>query len=119
MRLNTPYLYFSLLGACIAATTYTVLHLYFATDSVHAFFIGTNVASFIVMGLDKSLARSSSPRTPETLLYILALLGGAPGVLIGCQIFKHKTRKAAFQLTLLLIFGVQLYLLQVLGVSFR
>jgi len=70
------------------------------------------------MGLDKSFARSGSPRVPEMVLYTLAALGGSAGIIIGSHFFRHKSRKAVFQLTLLLIVCVHLYALRALGLSF-
>lgn len=70
------------------------------------------------MGFDKSLARSQSPRVPEIVLFVIALLGGSPGIFFGVHFFKHKTKKAYFQFILLLIFCVQLYVARLFNISF-
>lgn len=69
--------------------------------------IGINVAAMFCMGLDKSLSRSASMRVPEVVMYVLAVLGGVPGLLLSIHVFKHKTRKAAFQFTLLVVVAAQ------------
>tara|TARA_R110000782_G_scaffold52329_2_gene112318 strand:- start:1390 stop:1635 length:246 start_codon:yes stop_codon:yes gene_type:complete len=46
---------------------------------------------------DKRRAQQSLQRTPENLLHLVELLGGWPGALIAQQIFRHKTRKIAYQ----------------------
>jgi|LauGreDrversion4_2_1035121.scaffolds.fasta_scaffold42464_2 uncharacterized membrane protein YsdA (DUF1294 family) len=81
--------------------------------------IGINIAAIVVMGIDKSFARANTTRAPEVLLYVIALVGGSPGILAGIHIFKHKTRKAAFQFTLLIIFALQLALVRMLGLTPR
>lgn len=75
--------------------------------------LGINAAGLIGMGLDKFLSRSSSPkRFPEVVLYVVALLGGVPGILVGMHVFKHKSRKASFQFVLLLILVAQVVVLR-------
>lgn len=119
MEKRNPYIFFALLSAFLIAVVYTLLRGYFGVASIHALIIAINLCALIYMGLDKSFVRSPSGRLPETILYLTALLGGAPGLLLGCHIFKHKTKKASFQLTLLLIFCAQFYLLHVLGFRLR
>ncbi len=111
-----PYLFYGILSGGIAVFS-ALLAWGFADRSVSvSALIGVNIAAVTSMGLDKSFARSNAPRIPEVVLYVLALLGGSPGLLAGIHIFKHKTRKAAFQFTLLVVFMIQMALLRMLGV---
>lgn len=50
-----------------------------------------SVATFLVYGLDKGLAKGSLGRAPEGLLNLLAIVGGAPGAWLGMVIWHHKT----------------------------
>ena len=50
------------------------------------------------MGADKLYAKSGHRRVPEKRLFLLALLGGAPGGLLGMYAFRHKTRHPRFLL---------------------
>src|SRR5690606_2540688 len=59
--------------------------------------------SFCQYWLDKQSAQKGRWRTPENSLHIAELLGGWPGALVAQQVFRHKTRKASFQLVLWLI----------------
>lgn len=77
--------------------------------------LGINAAALFCMGLDKSLSRSASSRVPEVILYLIALFGGVPGILLVIHVFKHKTRKAAFQFVLLLILVAQVVMLRFLS----
>ena len=54
--------------------------------------------SFCQYWMDKQSAQKGRWRTPENSLHIAELLGGWPGALVAQQVFRHKTRKASFQL---------------------
>lgn len=53
---------------------------------------------FIVMGRDKRLAKTGQRRVPEAKLFLLALIGGALGGVLGMRAFRHKTKHIQFQL---------------------
>lgn len=62
-----------------------------------------NLVAFIVYGIDKRQAIKGRWRISEATLFILALVGGALGALLGMLLFRHKTRKLKFQLGIPLI----------------
>lgn len=51
-----------------------------------------NLLTFIVYGADKRRARKGKWRVPEKTLFLLPLLGGSIGALLGMQVFHHKTK---------------------------
>ena len=51
-----------------------------------------NLATLIVYGADKRRARKGKWRVPEKTLFLLPLLGGSVGALLGMRVFHHKTR---------------------------
>ena len=51
-----------------------------------------NLATFIVYGADKRRARKGKWRVPEKTLFLLPLLGGSIGALLGMRTFRHKTK---------------------------
>lgn len=51
-----------------------------------------NLATFIVYGADKRRARKGKWRVPEKTLFLLPLLGGSVGALLGMRMFRHKTK---------------------------
>ena len=51
-----------------------------------------NLLTFIVYGADKRRARKGKWRVPEKTLFLLPLLGGSIGVLLGMRVFHHKTK---------------------------
>ena len=68
-----------------------------------------NMIAFIAYGIDKHKAIIKKWRTPEALLIFLALIGGAPGALIGMFVFRHKTRKPKFFITVPLLTVIWIY----------
>lgn len=62
---------------------FTLIIIYFAV---------INCISFIVMGVDKHKARKRAWRIPESTLFVLALIGGSLGSILGMHLFHHKTR---------------------------
>lgn len=59
--------------------------------------IGVNVWNLSLMGWDKRQAQRGGRRTPEGRFFLLALLGGAPGGILGMYTFRHKTRHWYFR----------------------
>ena len=59
-----------------------------------------NLITFILMGVDKRRAEREKWRIPEKTLLLCALFLGAPGAILGALVFRHKTRKWKFRLTL-------------------
>lgn len=55
-----------------------------------------NIVAFLLFGHDKDAARAGAFRVPERIFFGLALLGAAPGIIVGMKYFRHKTRKAGF-----------------------
>ena len=60
------------------------------------YLIGINILSFIMYGLDKSLARRKMYRISEYSLLALSFFGGSIGSLLGMKVFHHKTKKILF-----------------------
>lgn len=62
--------------------------------SVYIFTI--NLMGFILMAMDKNLAKNNKLRIPENTLFLISLLLGSIGILLGMYIFRHKTKKKGF-----------------------
>ena len=61
-----------------------------------------NAVTFLIFGLDKwkarrKMRRASVRRIPEKTLFLLALLGGSVGALLGMRVFHHKTLHKSFR----------------------
>lgn len=70
-------------AAASASGGWTVLLIYLAV---------INLLTFIVYGADKRRARKGKWRVPEKTLFLLPLLGGSIGALLGMRVFHHKTK---------------------------
>ena len=55
-----------------------------------------NLVGFALMGIDKRKAIKGAFRIPEATLFIVALIGGSIGSIIGMYTFRHKTRHFTF-----------------------
>ena len=66
--------------------------------------------------LDKQRAKKHRWRIPESVLLASAALGGSLGALLGMWLFRHKTRKAKFFVTVPLLLAAQCALLYWLSV---
>ncbi len=51
-----------------------------------------NLTGFAVMGIDKRKAVRHLWRIRESTLFLIALLGGSVGSILGMRMFRHKTR---------------------------
>lgn len=69
-----------------------------------------NAAGFLVMTLDKLLAKKKAWRIPERTLLTLAVIGGSIGVLAAMYAVRHKTRHAKFFLGVPVILAAQIAL---------
>lgn len=59
---------------------------------ITAYFAIMNLIGFAGMGIDKARAVKKLWRIPEATLFIIALIGGSIGSIIGMYVFHHKTR---------------------------
>ena len=75
------------------------------------YFSVINILTFILMGNDKRKAKKNLWRTPEINFFILSLIGGSLGTLLGMYFFRHKTRKWYFR------FGIPILLLIQVGIT--
>ena len=68
-----------------------------------AYLIIINILSFVLYGIDKLKAVKKKERISEKTLILIGILGGSIGSLIGMNIFRHKTKKLKFIISLPLI----------------
>lgn len=56
------------------------------------YLLAVNLAAFVLYGADKRRAKQGAWRIPEKTLFLLPLLGGSIGALLGMRVFHHKTK---------------------------
>lgn len=69
-----------------------------------------NLVGVVIVWMDKSRARNGQWRIPEKSLFLVALLGGTPGVYGMMKKIRHKTKHKRFMIGLPLIFVLQVVL---------
>lgn len=79
--------------------------------AVSIYIILINLIAFVVFGIDKRKARKGQWRVPESTLFILAIIGGSIGALLGMLVFRHKTKHRKFTIGIPLILALQIALL--------
>ena len=72
------------------------------------YFVIMNIVGFAIMGIDKRKAIKKVWRIPESTLFIVALIGGSIGSIIGMNFFRHKTKHWYFVLGMPLILIAQI-----------
>lgn len=66
-----------------------------------------NIAGFASMGIDKYKAVKHLWRIPEKTLFLIAILGGSIGSILGMEVFRHKTKHMSFRVGMPAIFLLQ------------
>ena len=67
-----------------------------------------NIIGYAMMGIDKSKAKNNKWRIKEKTLFLVAVLGGSVGSILGMRHFHHKTQKRDFVFGMPLILIVQI-----------
>ena len=70
-----------------------------------------NLIAFVLFGIDKSRAKRGEWRISEKTLFLVALIGGSIGAIMGIHVFHHKTRPWYFRIGLPLILILQVAVL--------
>lgn len=82
--------------------------------TIVGYFVVLNFIGFALMGIDKWKARKGAFRIPESTLFIIAIIGGSIGSILGMYTFRHKTRHWYFVYGMPAILLLQLAILLLL-----
>lgn len=63
---------------------------------ISSYLILMNLIGFALMGIDKHKAIKGAFRIPEATLFVVAIIGGSIGSILGMYTFRHKTRHKKF-----------------------
>ena len=74
------------------------------------YFAAMNLIGFALMGIDKYKAKKRAFRIPEATLFIVAIIGGSIGSILGMYAFRHKTRHWYFVYGMPFILAMQVLL---------
>lgn len=67
-----------------------------------------NALGFVLMLADKQKAKKRTWRIPEKILLGTAAIGGSIGVLLGMELFRHKTKHPRFAIGVPVVIVLQL-----------
>ncbi|MCB0339636.1 MAG: DUF1294 domain-containing protein [Bdellovibrionales bacterium] len=109
---KSPYKTFGILAGFLFLCAFYGLVKFADVNAGIAYLAAMSLIGWVACGYDKSAARGGSERIPEMLFYILSVLGGGIGILVGMKMFRHKTRKGKFQLMVFLIVVVQVFIVR-------
>ena len=59
-----------------------------------------NIIGFFIMLIDKKKAENGKWRIQEKTIFMVTILGGGIGTILGMYIFRHKTKKIQFTIGL-------------------
>ncbi|MBQ7891320.1 MAG: DUF1294 domain-containing protein [Erysipelotrichaceae bacterium] len=75
------------------------------------YFMIINLVGFVMMCVDKQLAIHHKNRVPERVLFLIAIIGGSFGSILGMYAFRHKTKHLSFVIGMPVILIIQLVVL--------
>ena len=79
-------------------------------DRLILWMVFINLLALGLFGLDKYRARHRQWRIPELFLFLIALLGGSFGAVVGMDLFRHKTQRRRFHRGLPILFFLHVIL---------
>ncbi len=93
---------------------FVIFYWYLKIRLFFSYLISINLVTLFYYGLDKFFAQRKLFRIPEKLLLFLSLVGGTLGALLGMFLFRHKTKKASFQLWFWIVVVVQIVIVYII-----
>jgi len=108
---TNPIKHFPIIVIFLIAALLGLLLYFTELKFLYSYLISVNVITFLFYGYDKHQAKKFGIRIPEIVLYLMALMGGSPGSLLGQLTFRHKTRKMKFVIVFWVILVMQVILI--------
>lgn len=88
-----------------------------ALELIIVYFAIINIIGFFIMGIDKRKAIRHAYRIPEATLFLIALIGGSIGSILGMRVFRHKTKHWYFVYGMPAILIIQILIIVLLAKS--
>ncbi len=94
----------------ISLIAYAVFYYTIPIDPRYFLLAAPTLSAIFLMSFDKLSALQGWGRVPERGFMLIAFLGGSLGILLGMNLFRHKTSKLSFQFKFVLVLIVQIAL---------
>ena len=88
-------------------------------EIILAYLLMINIFTMYTFFLDKSKAKNKKWRIKESTLFLLSIIGGSLGAILGMKLFRHKTKHWYFKYAIPFILAVQVILTVYTAVRFR
>ena len=102
MPKRKPKTTFSIIALVLSLLVLLAILYFLKLDFFWAWLLAWSLVDLGLYGYDKAQAKIGGGRVPEIVLHITTLIGGWPGAWIGRYAFRHKTRKPAFLVVLII-----------------
>jgi len=73
-----------------------------------------NALGLAMMGFDKISAKAGSERVPELWFFLVSLVGGFIGTILGIFFFHHKTMNLSFQVKIVAAGAISFLIMAIL-----
>lgn len=74
------------------------------------YIISINIITFLAYGIDKYLAIKNKWRISEKTLLTLGFIGGSIGMILGMQLFRHKTKHTHFKVLSIIFLIIHIFI---------
>lgn len=74
------------------------------------YIISINIITFLAYGIDKYLAIKNKWRISEKTLLTLGFIGGSIGMILGMQLFRHKTKHTYFKVLSIIFLIIHIFI---------
>ncbi len=105
---TSPFVIFGLIALLLSLGSAIALHFFISLNLAISWLISVNMTALLLYGYDKIQAIRDEFRVPEKIMHTIVLIGGGIGGLAAMIIFRHKIRKAKFQLVFWIILALQI-----------
>ncbi len=99
-RKRRPQTTFAVIALIFGLLILLAVLFYLKINLYIAWLLSWGLVTFGFYGYDKAQAKIGGGRVPEIVLHLITLAGGVLGAWAGRFLFRHKTRKPAFLIVL-------------------
>ena len=100
------YPLYILIALALTAAARVAVWNFTSLDPLWTMIAAINIATFALMGWDKTIAPTELVRVPEAVFWGLGLCGGSAGLLLAMKIFRHTTKDSHLKFFVVAIIAI-------------